>query len=302
MKSIKNLFNTPKKAVMTSVCALGLIAVLGTGTVFAAMKASDSSNIQKQKEDKDRSEAELIGMESAKEIALEDAGVKAEAVTFTKEETENEDGIVIYELEFYSDDYEYEYEINATNGKLISHSKETLFQSEDSGQKDSQSTDRNEETAQSEYIGIKAAKEKALEDAGVSAGAATFTKAKLDQDDGIAVYDIEFFTSKYEYEYEINAKTGSIRERDKEALETDGKTGGNGQGEPTYIGTEKAKSIALQHAGLSSDEVSFTKVKREEDDGQVVYEIEFGKDRKEYEYTIHAVSGDIVDFESDWDD
>ncbi|MGN0170717.1 MAG: PepSY domain-containing protein [Lachnospiraceae bacterium] len=210
MKSIKNLFNTPKKAVLTSVCALGLIAVLGTGTVVAAIKASDSSNIQKQKEDKDRSEAELIGMESAKEIALEDAGVKAEAVSFTKEETENEDGIVIYELEFYSDDYEYEYEINAT--------------------------------------------------------------------------------------------TGSIRERDKEALETDGKTGGNGQGEPTYIGTEKAKSIGLQHAGLSSDEVSFTKVKREEDDGQVVYEIEFNKDRKEYEYTIHAVSGDIVDFESDWDD
>ena len=65
---------------------------------------------------------------------------------------------------------------------------------------------------------------------------------------------------------------------------------------------EKAKTLALNHAGLSAGEVSLSKAKFENDDGIMVYEIEFIKDRTEYEYTIDAASGKILEFDSEYDD
>ena len=44
----------------------------------------------------------------------------------------------------------------------------------------------------------------------------TFTKAKLDREDGVRVYEIEFFTQDKEYEYEISATDGTIRSKDIE--------------------------------------------------------------------------------------
>lgn len=66
------------------------------------------------------------------------------------------------------------------------------------------------------YIGTSKAKKIALEDAGVQSSMASFTSAKLDYDDGIRVYDIEFHTDLAEYEYEINAASGEIKDKDKD--------------------------------------------------------------------------------------
>ena len=66
-------------------------------------------------------------------------------------------------------------------------------------------------------IGIKSkAKSIALNHAGVSAANADFIRVELDYDDGIKVYEIEFDAGDFEYEYEINAKSGKIRDYDKE--------------------------------------------------------------------------------------
>ena len=61
----------------------------------------------------------------------------------------------------------------------------------------------------------------ALKDAGVSSSSATFMKAKLDRDDGYYLYEIEFYSGDMEYEYEINALTGAILERDRERMDYD---------------------------------------------------------------------------------
>lgn len=68
--------------------------------------------------------------------------------------------------------------------------------------------------AKSTYIGVEKAKSIALKDAGISN--ATFVKAKLDTEDGVKVYDVEFYKNNVEYSYEIDAKTGKIVEKDVE--------------------------------------------------------------------------------------
>ena len=72
------------------------------------------------------------------------------------------------------------------------------------------------QTSSSGYIGESKAKQIALEKAGVSASNAEFVKAYLDYDDGVRIYDIEFYAGDYEYEFEINARTGKIYDYDKD--------------------------------------------------------------------------------------
>ncbi len=143
------------------------------------------------------------------------------------------------------------------------------------------------------------AKAIALADAGLTEAEVTFTKEKLDWDNGLAVYDIEFYTADREYEYEINAATGAIMERNEEAFQNPGNYSG---GTDSLIGEDKAKETAAAHAGFSTAEVFFTKVKLEEEYGRMEYEIEFYKDRVEYEVTIDAVSGTVLEYESEYDD
>lgn len=146
----------------------------------------------------------------AKSIALKHAGVSASKATFVKAKLDYEDGRRVYEIEFYSGNTEYDYEILASNGKIISYDKDI----------ENYKIPRKN-TSSSTYIGKAKAKSIALKDAGVSASSATFTKTKLDYEDGIRVYEIEFYTNSAEYEYEVNAKTGKIRDMDVEHFDCD---------------------------------------------------------------------------------
>lgn len=69
----------------------------------------------------------------------------------------------------------------------------------------------------------------------------------------------------------------------------------------TTIGAQKAKEIALSHAKLSGQKVTFTKANIDYDDGVAVYEVEFYHNGMEYDYEINATTGKVVDFEMDHD-
>lgn len=60
------------------------------------------------------------------------------------------------------------------------------------------------------YIGTEKAKEIAFSKAGVTANDVYDLEIELDCDDGILIYEVEFKSGKNEYEYDINAKDGSI--------------------------------------------------------------------------------------------
>lgn len=57
---------------------------------------------------------------------------------------------------------------------------------------------------------------------------------------------------------------------------------------------EEAKNMALKHAGYAEHEVVFTDLERENEHGTPVYEIEFRKDGRAYEYEIRADNGQII--------
>ena len=155
----------------------------------------------------------------AKEIALAHAGVSASKATFVEAKLDYEDGVQVYEIEFYSGSTEYDYEINAETGEILSFDKD--IENFSIPKKNNTSSGSSQTTPSSNYIGVDKAKSIALKNAGLSASSVTFTKAKLDREDGVRVYEIEFYTSTKEYEYELNAKTGKIRDKDVEYFDDD---------------------------------------------------------------------------------
>ncbi|MEE1013186.1 MAG: stalk domain-containing protein [Clostridia bacterium] len=68
-----------------------------------------------------------------------------------------------------------------------------------------------------------------------------------------------------------------------------------------FISEERAKAIALEKAGLGAEGVIFQKVKLERDNGEWYYEVEFKKDRIEYDADIAAIDGQIRAWEIDRD-
>ena len=70
---------------------------------------------------------ELIDSEQAKAIALEEIGLSNEDVFFEKVELDKDDGIWVYEIEFRQDMTEYEAEIHATKGTVLTMKKDNIF-------------------------------------------------------------------------------------------------------------------------------------------------------------------------------
>ena len=147
-------------------------------------------------------------------------------------------------------------------------------------------------------IGSEKAKSIALNHAGVTSSTAKFVKVERDRDDGRLLYEVEFYAGNKEYDYEILASDGTILsyDADIEGYRIPSSTSTSSSG---YIGVERAKKIALQHAGLSSSGVNFDKAEFDHDDGRAEYEIEFHHNFREYEYTIDAASGTILEAERD---
>lgn len=68
------------------------------------------------------------------------------------------------------------------------------------------------------------------------------------------------------------------------------------------ISENEAKAIALKDAGYEANEVRFLKAKLDFDDGRYEYEIEFrAEGNLEYDYTINAENGKIVEFDRDYE-
>ena len=176
------------------------------------------------------------------------------------------------------------------------------------------------QASDSAYIGVEAAKSAAFAHAGLDAAQVTMGEVDFDYEDGRMVYELEFYANGAEYEYDIDASTGAVVKFSQEGGRTQtsssvgsggasgsapsgsgggtAQTGAGGSSSPD-IGSEAALAAALNHAEVSQDQVYDLEVKREYDDGRLEYEIEFKTGGWEYEYTISAADGTILDYERD---
>jgi len=95
---------------------------------------------------------------------------------------------------------------------------------------------------------------------------------------------------------DYDAKTNSAR------IETPDYTAQSDPNADKYIGVDKAKELALAHAGVKAQNARFLKANLDWEDGRVIYEVEFCSVRTEYDYEIDALTGDILEWDNDCED
>ena len=138
----------------------------------------------------------------AQEIALAHAGIKAADATITKSKLDYDDGRQVYEIEWYANGAKYDYEIAVATGAIVdsSYEAQTVVG-----------------TGSSATVSEATAKQTAL--ARVSgATEKDIYEWKLDYDDGRPEYEGKIIYGGTEYEFTIDATSGTVTEWDAEAL------------------------------------------------------------------------------------
>ena len=153
-------------------------------------------------------------------------------------------------------------------------------------------------------IGKDAAAYAAEQYAGTTALDSVTAEVDSELDEFPAHYEVELHTAWGEFEYLVDAYTGKVLSGQKDLLTT--APVGDETAKPTAptgdIGHAKAKSIALNHAGVSENKAYDMEIELDDEDGTLVYEVEFKFGGMEYSYEINAATGAVLKHEAEIDD
>lgn len=143
-----------------------------------------------------------------------------------------------------------------------------------------------------------AAKDIALQDAGVQEAEVSGIRVRREMEDGRDIYDVEFYVQNKEYDYEIAAFYGEILSSDFD-IDDDFYYPGGTQAAPTgaqegVISMEEAANLALAKVpGATSENI---RIKLDWDDGRQFYEGDIYYNQKEYEFEMDAATGDFLEW------
>ena len=268
---------------------------------------------QQSSQEQTKEQTQMIPMEEAQEAALKAADIVAADADISATTLSEVAGVACYKVEFTSGEYAYAYTINAETGAVMEMSSQeqnaqtsgTQTETADpaasapaqtSGSASAQAQTSAAAPAQNATgtgtVDEAAAQKIALEHAGVKAADATITKSKLDYEDGRQVYDIEWYAGGAKYDYEIAADTGEIISSayEEKTMGADSKN--------VTVSEADAKKTALDRVSGATDKDLY-EWKLDYDDGRPEYEGKIIYGGTEYEFTIDAATGSVMEWDAE---
>lgn len=251
------------------------------------------------------SQAQLISMEAAQEVALKAANIAAEDAAISATTLNEVAGTSCYKVEFTSGDYAYAYTVNAETGAVMEMSSreknavDTQAQTEATVSAADSATTQSSAAATAQTVtgtvDEEMAQKIALEHAGVKATDATITKSKLDYEGRRQVYEIEWYAGGKKYDYEIAVDTGEIL-----SSGYDEKTSGWSVSNSSNVTVSEAdaKQTALGRVS-GATEKDIYEWQFDYDDGRPEYEGKIIYGGTEYDFTIDASSGAVIEWEAE---
>ena len=258
-------------------------------------------------------QTQMIPMEEAQEAALKAADIVAADADISATTLSEVAGVACYKVEFTSGEYAYAYTINAETGAVMEMSSQEQnaqasgtqtevadstvpATAQTSGSASAQAQTSAAAPAQNATgtgtVDEAAAQKIALEHAGVKAADATITKSKLDYEDGRQVYDIEWYAGGAKYDYEIATDTGEIISSayEEKTMGADSKN--------VTVSEADAKKTALDRVSGATDKDLY-EWKLDYDDGRPEYEGKIIYGGTEYEFTIDAATGSVMEWDAE---
>ena len=258
---------------------------------------------QQSSQEQTKEQTQMIPMEEAQEAALKAADIEAADADISATTLSEVAGVACYKVEFTSGEYAYSYTINAETGAVMEMSSQeqnaqasgTQTEVADSAAPAPAQTSAAAPAQNATGTGTvdeAAAQKIALEHAGVKAADATITKSKLNYEDGRQVYDIEWYAGGAKYDYEIAADTGEIISSAYEE-----KTMGADSRNVT-VSEADAKKTALDRVSGATDK-NLYEWKLDYEDGHPEYEGKIIYGGTEYEFTIDAATGSVMEWDAE---
>lgn len=167
-----------------------------SGTQESSASAAQTDDASAADAQQSTASSGAIDEAQARSIALEHAGVAESDAAFYRVERDSDDGRAVYEVEFYSGNTEYDYEISAETGEILSYDSDIEGWAAQSG------------NAEGSAVTLEQARELVLER--VPGAAASDVQIEQERDDGRDIYEGEVYYDRTEYEFEIDASTGSF--------------------------------------------------------------------------------------------
>ena len=256
---------------------------------------------QQSSQEQTKEQTQMIPMEEAQEAALKAADIEAADADISATTLSEVAGVACYKVEFTSGEYAYAYTINAETGAVMEmSSQEQSAQASGTETADSAAPATAQTaapaTAQNETgtgtVDEAAAQKIALEHAGVKETDATITKSKLDYEDGRQVYDIEWYAGGATYDYEIATDNGEIISSayEEKTMGADSKN--------VTVSEADAKKTALDRVSGATDKDLY-EWKLDYDDGRPEYEGKIIYGGTEYEFTIDASTGSVMEWDAE---
>ena len=286
------------------------LLLTGTALMLAAALTGCSNTPTANQPQSSQQQAAYISMAQAQTAALDAAKIDAANADISSATLSEVAGVTCYKVEFTSGDHAYSYSINAENGEVLEMSSREQSTSAASSDEDTQtvapsaapsavpSADTSTAPAQTApntntstgAVDEAKAQEIALAHAGIKAADATITKSKLDYDDGRQIYEIEWYANGAKYDYEIAVATGEIVNSGYKAKTV------VGTGNSATVSEATAKQTALARVS-GATAANIYKFKLDFDDGRWEYEGEIRYGTMEYDFTIDANTGALLEWD-----
>ena len=151
-----------------------------------------------------------ISMETAKSIAMKDAGISGESVSYSSAKLDWDDGRQVYDVDFFSVGIEYEYEILASDGTILKKKQDAEW-GKNSGTPAGHVAGQ---TGVSGTLTMEQARQKVAERIPGVDPAGIYIKE--DYDDGRLKYEGEAYYNQTKYEFELDAATGAFTDWEEE--------------------------------------------------------------------------------------
>ena len=265
------------------------LTIYAAVAALAAMLAGCSQTVQ------GGTQMSYIGTEAAENMAVTAAQVSKENATFAQTELDDKNGTAYYDVEFVVDGTHYTYAIDALTGAGIESQSEPALAGDGQTGDTATQTGTTGTTSAAGSVDEAGAKQIALDHAGVKEADTAYLQVKADRDDGVSVYDVEFYvaSTNTEYDYEIDASTGEIRSYDHDA---EGYSGTQSTTADTKTEDEVKKIALAKVPGATENDI---RLNLEREDGKLRYEGKIIYDDMEYDFEIDAYSGAIQEWEAE---
>jgi len=231
-------------------------------------------------------DGEKVPISDVPDEVLEAANSAVPGGEITAVEREVEDGVTIYDVEKVVDGVEYEIEVTA-DGVVKEVEKE--------GEDDDDADDEDDDESEEEEVALSDVPENVIKAANEAVPGGEITEVEKEIEDGVTIYDVEKVVDGVEYEIEVT-EDGVVKE-----IEKDDDADNDEDNDEEEVTLTDVPAKVLEAAKEAVPDAEINKVKKEVEDGEVIYEVEMVV-RYEVEVTADGVVKKIEREDEDEDD